>query len=392
MTTAGLWDADPFPAPDIPVARPCLPTADSILPYLREIDASRWYSNNGPLNQRFQRALKARFDVGHVVCGANATLGLTLALMAQRPAKGSLCMMPSWTFAASAHAAILAELVPWFVDVDPETQQLLPEAAAEFLRQAPARVGAVMPVMPFGRPIGSSNWDRFKNETGLAVAIDAAAAFDTLTPSQAPAVISLHATKALGIGEGCLITSNDGALIAEIAKVANFGFANSREAVTPALNGKLSEYAAAVGLAALDNWPQTRADYRRVAVSYRRSLAAISGISFPQGFGEQWIASTVTLGLPAGSMDRTLSALAAAGIGVRRWWGGGLHRHAAFADLPRMPMPVTETLVATQLGLPCWTDLPDETIARICSVLSDATAARTSGLGHLNSPSMLQTF
>ena len=92
--TSKLWDADPDPTPDVPVARPRLPTADDILPYLREIDANRWYSNNGPLNQRFQEGLRARIAVGHVVCLANATLGLALALMAQKPAKGSLCMMP----------------------------------------------------------------------------------------------------------------------------------------------------------------------------------------------------------------------------------------------------------------------------------------------------------
>lgn len=283
-------------------------------------------------------------------------------------------MMPSWTFAASAHAAILAGLVPWLVDVDLDSQQLLPEASAEFLRQAPGHVGAVMPVMPFGRPMDLANWDGFKSETGLAVVIDAAAAFDTLTPSQVPAVVSLHATKALGIGEGCLIASNDGVLIGEIAKAANFGFLGSREAISPALNGKLSEYGAAVGLAALDVWPHTRAAYKHVAMSYRRSLAPVSGVSLPAGFGERWISSTVTVGLPLGSMDRALTALTETGIGVRRWWGGGLHRQAAFAHLPKMPLPITDTLVATQLGLPCWTDLADKTIFRICEILAEALA------------------
>ncbi|MER8514366.1 DegT/DnrJ/EryC1/StrS family aminotransferase [Mesorhizobium sp. M1060] len=375
MNADGLWDADPGPAPDVPVSRPRLPTGDSILPYLHEIDATRWYSNNGPLNRRFQEALKTRTAAGHVVCGANATLGLALALMAQKPAKGSLCMMPSWTFAASAHAAVLAGLVPWLVDVDLDSQQLLPESAAELLRQAPGGVGAVMPVMPFGRPIGVANWDRFKSDTGLAVVIDAAAAFDTLTPSRVPAVVSLHATKALGIGEGCFIASDDGSLIEEIAEGANFGFSNSREAVRPALNGKLSEYGAAVGLAALELWPHTRAAYKRVATSYSRSLGSISGLSLPEGFGEKWISSTVTIGLPPGSMDRALTALAKGGVGVRRWWGGGLHRHAAFEHFPRLPLQTTDILVATQLGLPCWTDLADETISRICSILSEVAAA-----------------
>ena len=373
--TGRLWDADPDPAPDVPVARPRLPTTDDILPYLREIDANRWYSNNGPLNQRFQEALGARIAVGHIVCLANATLGLALALMAQKPAKGSLCMMPSWTFAASAHAAVLAGLVPWLVDVDLATQQLLPEAAIQLLGQAPGKVGAVMPVMPFGGPMNAANWDQFKNDTDLAVAIDAAAAFDSLTPSRVPAVVSLHATKALGVGEGCFIASDDGALIDGIVKAANFGFANSREATSPALNGKLSEYSAAVGLAALDGWAPTRAAYQRVAGVYCRSLDSACGLNLPNGFGERWISSTVNVGLPSDSMERELMVLTQAGIGVRRWWGGGLHRHAAFEHFPRVTLPVTETLVATQLGLPCWTDLPDEAISRICSILTEEVSA-----------------
>ncbi|MEI9417387.1 DegT/DnrJ/EryC1/StrS family aminotransferase [Mesorhizobium sp. Cs1321R2N1] len=372
--TSQLWDADPDPPPDIPVARPRLPMADDILPYLREIDANRWYSNNGPLNQRFQEILKAHVSANHVVCLANATLGLALALMAQKPARGSLCMTPSWTFAASAHAAVVAGLVPWLVDVDLSTQQLLPEAAAELIRQAPGKVGAVMPVMPFGCPMGPGNWDRFKNDTGLAVVIDAAAAFDTLRASRVPAVVSLHATKTLGIGEGCFVASNDGSLIEEIGKAANFGFANSREATSPALNGKLSEYGSAVGLAALEAWPHTRAAYKRVATGYRRALGSISELSLPEGFGEKWISSTVTIGLPPGLMDREIKALSKAGIGVRRWWGGGLHRHVAFEHLPRMPLPVTDMLVATQLGLPCSTDLADETIFRICGIVAEAAA------------------
>jgi dTDP-4-amino-4,6-dideoxygalactose transaminase len=374
LKTDRFWDADPALAPDVPVAIPCLPKTDDIVPYLREIDASRWYSNNGPLIQRFQEALKTQFATGHVVCAANATLGLALALMAQRPAKGSLCMMPSWTFAASAHAAILAGLVPWLVDVDFDTQQLLPEAAAELLSRSPRPVGAIMPVMPFGQPMAVARWDQFQNDTGLAVVIDAAAAFDTLTPSRVPAVVSLHATKVLGIGEGCFVASDDGGLIEEIATRANFGFANSREAVSLALNGKLSEYSAAVGLAALEGWPRSRAAYKRVARTYRRWLGHISGLSMPEGLGERWISSTITVGLPQGSMDRAVAALTEAGIGVRRWWGGGLHRHAAFEHLPRVPLPVTDTLAATQLGLPCWIDLPDETISRVCSLLREAVA------------------
>jgi dTDP-4-amino-4,6-dideoxygalactose transaminase len=373
MNGAAYWQADPKPGPRIPVAKPRLPSAEAILPYLRQIDASRWYSNGGPLNAMLQERLQSHTGARHVVCGANGTLGLALALLAQGVRRTSLCLVPAWTFAASAHAAMLAGLVPWLVDVDPKTHQLTPGAVKALLPKAPGPVGAVMPVMPFGSPMDAAAWDAFKAETGLAVVIDAAAGFDTVRASHVPTVVSLHATKVLGIGEGCLVASNDTALIERVVQLANFGFWNTREALVPALNAKLSEYGAAVGLAAIADWPRTRADFVRVGNDYRRLLPQAAGVEVQTGFAQAWIASTVMVSLPAGTMAQTLAALSEAGIGVRRWWGGGLHRHAAFATCPRTALPITDLLVETQLGLPCWPDLPDEQIGYICRTIAAAT-------------------
>ena len=63
-----------------------------------------------------------------------------------------------------------------------------------------------MPVVPFGQPIDVAAWDRFAAATGLPVVIDAAAGFDTLVPGRIPTVVSLHATKVLGAGEGAFVT------------------------------------------------------------------------------------------------------------------------------------------------------------------------------------------
>ena len=75
---------------------------------------------------------------------ANATVGLTLALLASEVAPGSLCMVPAWTFAATGHAIELAGLVPWIVDVDAKSWALEPDAARELLRDAPGPVEAVI--------------------------------------------------------------------------------------------------------------------------------------------------------------------------------------------------------------------------------------------------------
>src|SRR4051812_20194570 len=139
----------------LPVMRPKLPPAPALLPYLGRIDDSRIYSNYGPLSAEFETRLSQHFGLQAlgVTTVCNGTVGLALALMAQEPRPGTLCVIPGWTFIASAQAAQMAGLVPYFVDVDPETWALDPRTVSEALSQAPGEVSAVMPVVPFGRPI-----------------------------------------------------------------------------------------------------------------------------------------------------------------------------------------------------------------------------------------------
>lgn len=367
--TDSYWQYEAAVDLELPVAKPRLPFADEILPYLRRIDQSRWYSNGGPLVQEFEARLAPHAGDGAVATVANATVGLTLALLTYDLPPGSLCMVPAWTFAATAHAIELAGLVPWIVDVDAESWALEPDAARQLLSEAPGPVSAIMPVSPFGHPIDFAAWSSFRNETGVAVVIDAAAMFDTIQTGSVPAVVSLHATKVLGVGEGGFVVVNDPGFIQELQKRANFGFWGSREATAPSFNGKLSEYGAAVGLAALDTWKATRADFARVAAAYRDGFAEQSKVLLQEGFGERWVSSTVIVAVEDAGAEAVGRALAAQRIGTRRWWGGGLHRHGAFAKFPRGKTDRTEKLADNVIGLPCWRDLPNDKIEQICDIV-----------------------
>jgi dTDP-4-amino-4,6-dideoxygalactose transaminase len=360
----------------IPVMRPMLPTAEHLLPYLKQIDHARIYSNFGPLTLSLERRLGAHFDVPEtaVLTVANATLGLALALLAQQVRPGTLCVLPAWTFIASAHAAKLAGLVPYFVDVDAGTWAIDPASAADLIARAPAQVGAVMPVVPFGQPIDLAAWDRFRASTGIPVVIDAAAAFDSLLATETPAVVSLHATKTLGVGEGGFVMSTNQSLIKEIRTRANFGFRTARTAVVPAVNAKLSEYHAAVGLAALDEWPRARAEWAAVAGAYRRALSESNRVRFQNGFGESWVSSTCNLSVaefPAAQIEGVLSN---AGIDSRRWWGNGAHAHPAIAACPRASLPTTERLVHSTIGVPLFRDMTAADIGRVADSILAAEA------------------
>lgn len=354
--------------PAIPVMRPRLPDADALLPYLRRIDQTRLYSNMGPLACELAARLQDRFNApAHPV--ANATLGLAATLMAFGLPAGSLCMVPAWTFAASAHAILLAGLVPFLVDVDEASGMLGPDMAADYCARAPAPVGAVMPVSAFGRPVDMSGWQDFHRRHQIAVAVDAAAGFDTAMGGDVPVVVSLHATKVLGAGEGAFILCRDTQFLRRCAAITTFGFSGDRHAQMAGMNAKLSEYHAATTLAALDQWPQNRREI--LALTARLADMLPQPMGWRAELTRPFAANTVNLEFPGGwqAAERRFTAAA---IETRRWWGPGLHRHAAFAHCPQLPTPETDRRAAQTLGLPFHCDLDGEAVERI------AAAARAS--------------
>lgn len=355
------------------VARPRLPPAEAILPYLQRIDEARWYSNFGPLLTELEGRLAERLrPASHVLTVSNATQALTLALQAMDLPAGGHVVLPAWTFVATAHAVVQAGLRPWFVDVDPQTWMLDPAAVAALAPELRREACAVIPVCAFGALPDLAAWRAFREATGVPVLIDAAAAFDTLADARLPAVVSLHATKALGLGEGGYLATEDAALAARVRQLTTFGFKGSRESLVTATNAKLSEYTAAVGLAALDAWPADRLRWRRAAQHLRIALVGQPQVSFQEGWGTDWVTSVCTVGLPPGSAARVAASLLEDGVDTRQWWGGGCHASRAFADCRREPLPVTAALAASTLGLPFSIDMDEDAIARLAGALERA--------------------
>ncbi len=359
----------------IAVARPLLPPTDALLPYLRRIDTARIYTNLGPLARELEDRVSRHFNVqsGSVVTVANATQGLTLALQAQGARPGTLCLMPAWTFAASGHAAVAAGLRPYFLDVDAGDWCLRPSAVLAAVRRlGTEQVGAIMPVAPFGGRVDSAAWDVFYEQTRVPVVVDAAAAFDSLRPSAVPAVVSLHATKVLGAGEGGFVLSSNHHLTIDIQRRSNFGFYGAREARVAATNAKMSEYAAAVGLASLDRWQETRSCWEAVANVYRKCLKACPGVAHMPGL-DSTVSSTfvVEVEKSLGTVIALAMGLAEQGISTRRWWGEGLRNEAAFSAFASDPLPVTTRLGRQTIGLPCSLDLTASEINRVCNAMNN---------------------
>jgi len=306
---------------------------------------------------------------------SNGTSALTLLLQASGARPGSRCLMPSWTFIASAGAVAAAGLVPHFVDICPSTW--VPDPAEMQILAARHDVGSILVVSPFGAPLDMPMWDRLQQATGIPLVIDGAAAFDTLRvdgpmPAGAcPIIVSLHATKVFGIGEGGAVLCRNPEIMERVRRLAQFGFLGTREAMLPGINAKLSEYGAAVGLAGLDTWADTRARWQGVTRQYQTSLP--HGMETVPAFGPGWVSSTLNVLCPVGRPDMA-AALASAGISTLQWWGPGCHAQPAFRNCPSEALPVTDAFAARSMGLPFWQDLAPRQIDSVCHAIERCAA------------------
>lgn len=361
----------------IEIMRPLLPSAAHILPYLTRIDEARWYSNFGPLERELRRRLATHFSVTseHIVTAASATAGLISVLRALNLPRDSYCLIPSWTFVATPAAAIAAELKPYFIDVEESTWALDPEAVKQQITRINGVIGAVMVVAPFGKTVDIAAWDAFTAETSIPVVIDAASCIDSfraVTFGKTAVVFSMHATKIIGIGEGAAIISTDTGLLRHVMEQTNFGY-YTRRISTPGINSKLSEYSAAVGLAALDVWPERRAQWQATTDYYRTLLAPVCAkhsleLWLPP---EDSVSTTCQIRLPTPTADRVISQLQVRGIKARQWWDKGCHTQPAYAHYARADLSVTEKLGASTVALPFYADIPRAHLERVASVLDD---------------------
>lgn len=363
--------------------RPLMPPAEQLLPYLQRADRARRYSNHGELVLEFERRLASllRVERDRVVSASSGTAALVGAILGTagraRPER-PLALCPSYTFVATASALEQCGYTPYLLDVDADTWQLDPVGLAR--HPMIERAGLVVPVAVYGRPIDQAPWCALSEQSGVAVVIDGATSIEALARSAAwhagriPVALSFHATKAFSTGEGGAVIGGDAASTEQIFRALNFGFLGNRESLTASINGKMSEYHAAVGLVQCDSWAARRAAFAGVADRYRSAFGAAGlGARFR---GAPDIASNYALF----QFDDAATRLSAQRllehdhIESRLWYGPGLHRQPYYAALPGDRLPVTDALAACLLGLPMAQDLRTGDVERVVSCVARAMA------------------
>ena len=388
------------PAP-ICVTQPELPPLDEFLPYLRQIWDTRQLSNGGPFHRQFELELAAYLGVQHVSLFTNATIALVTALQALR-ISGEVITTP-YSFVATAHSLMWNGIRPVFADIDPQTLNLDPDAIEAAITP---QTTAIMPVHCYGQPCDVERIQRIADDYNLKVIYDAAHAFGvrinqggdwhSLLRHGDLSVLSFHATKVFNTFEGGAIVSPDARSKQHIDHLKNFGFVNETTVVATGINGKMSEFNAALGLVQLRHVDQAIARRRMIESLYRSSLEGLPGLRFLAPLtnatrNHSYMPVLVNDDF-AVSRDDLYHWLRQHGVMARRYFHPLISDFPMYRQLPsaeRGRLPVAAAASAQVLCLPIYPSLANEDVERIAALVR--TAKPTAAAAPVAHPAALAT-
>ncbi|MEE3326013.1 MAG: DegT/DnrJ/EryC1/StrS family aminotransferase [Myxococcota bacterium] len=272
-----------MPKKPIYVTQPFLPPLEEFAPYLEQIWESKILTNNGPAHQELEEALGEYLGVEHIALFTNCTLALVTGLQSLG-IRGEVITTP-YSFVATSHSLLWNDIKPVFVDIDPDTFNLDP---AKIEGAITPETTAILPVHCYGRPCDVDEIQRIADNYNLKVIYDAAHAFGVQDDRGSVlkhgdfSALSFHATKTFTTFEGGAIVCPDAKTKKHIDHLKNFGFADEVTVVAPGINGKMSEFSAALGLLQLKHIDRAIEKRKLIDTTYRDQLSGVKGIRCPE--------------------------------------------------------------------------------------------------------------
>jgi dTDP-4-amino-4,6-dideoxygalactose transaminase len=380
--------------PRIPLSEPCLNGRE--LEYLAQCVDTNMVSSVGPFVERFEAAFAEFVGVPYAVACSSGTAALHVAMLLSRIAPGDCVAVSSFTFIASVNAVTYAGADPLLVDSEMRTWNLDTEElhdhvvqASEDGRRLPKAIEAVHVL---GRPADLEPLLELHDHFGTLIIEDAAESLGAKYPSGPSAghqvgtvgdigCFSFNGNKVITTGGGGMIVTTDTAL-AERARHL------TTQARLPGpdydhdevgYNYRMTNVAAALGLAQLEQLPEFLARKRDIADRYRAGFEDVERLLFasiPRDMCASWWLSSVLL-RDVASRDSTINALQRMGIEIRRLWKP-IHKQRPYQNALRIGGTRAEELHARGIALPSSVHLSVEAQQRvidaIISVLSNDNA------------------
>lgn len=349
--------------------------------YVLDCLRSGWISSKGQYIAAFEDRFAEFIGVRHALSVCNGTVALHVALAALGIGPGDEVIVPTFTYIAPVNAVVYCGATPVFVDADPDTWQLDPN---DVYRRITPKTKAIIVVHLYGHPAEMNALTTLAQEHGLFIVEDCAEAFGATYQGKHVgtfgdiATFSFYGNKTITTGEGGMVTTNDDMLAERIRRLKGQGLAPYREYWHDIIgyNYRMTNVAAAIGLAQLENASLFLDRKRTIAQRYRHLLADTHLVfqhESPEVQHSWWMISV--LAPTAQERDHLRQALARHGIETR----------PTFYPVHTMPMyshryerhRVAESLGLRGINLPSYPSLRDEQIEEICHVLRNALGQLT---------------
>jgi dTDP-4-amino-4,6-dideoxygalactose transaminase len=371
----------------LPFLRPNPPKLSELVDQLRAIENSHVFSNYGPVNTLFERSMISQLFAGNGACVSvcNATIGLMLAIRLtlgmKADARKKYALMPSFTFAAAAHAAIWTGLTPLLCDIEPDTWLPASSSENELLERYKDEIAVIVPYATFGNNLDLDRYDRLSRQYNIPVVIDAAASLGSFhddgsnfgTGFRHPIIYSMHVTKTFATSEGGLIYCADSSKVDKLRSMGNFGFEQPRNATLPGLNSKLSEISALLALTKLSGFDEIVRHRLELVKTYQHQLTAWV---FQRRLGRSDAYQFVSVLPPAphaARREHILHQLTAAGIGFGKYFDPPLAAQPYFRDVcVSGELKETSRIASQVISLPLSDAMTAADVIKVCTVLQDA--------------------
>jgi dTDP-4-amino-4,6-dideoxygalactose transaminase len=348
------------------VTQPYLPPLEEFIPYLQQIWDKKILTNSGPFHQQLEQALCDYLGVKHIALFTNGTIALVTALQALR-VTGEVITTP-YSFVATSHSLLWNGIKPVFVDIDPHTLNLDP---AKIEAAITPQTTAILPVHCYGHPCDVAAIQNIADNYNLKVIYDAAHAFGvqdaegSILRHGELSVLSFHATKVFNTFEGGAIVCPDAKTKERIDHLKNFGFVGDTKVVAPGINGKMSEFNAALGLLQLKYIDHAIARRREIDAAYREQLTGVKGIRCVSNDREvvancSYFPIFVDADFPI-SRDELFQRLINMGIHPRRYFYPLISEFSMYRSLPSAKsggLPVATAAAQRVICLPIYPELP----------------------------------
>ncbi|MBS3953208.1 MAG: DegT/DnrJ/EryC1/StrS family aminotransferase [Methylomicrobium sp.] len=326
----------------------------------------------GPNVQNFEKEAAEYLGVKHAVGVASGTDALHLALLAEGIGAGDEVITTPFTFIATAEAICYVGATPVFVDIDPKTFNIDPDAIEQAIT---SKTKAIMPVHLFGQPADLTRIQQLCKKHGLKLIEDCAQSFGARVNGRqtgsfgSSAGFSFFPSKNLGaFGDGGLVVTQSDEIAEKLKMYHNHGSKVRYYHDVIGYNSRLDDMQAVILRVKLKRIEQYNAGRRRAAHLYSELMADLPlSTPFEDGLGEHVYHQYTLL---CDRRDDVLKALQDQQIGCAVYYPVPLHKQNVFKDAyAHVKLPVTEQVAATCLSLPICPSLEDKTIEQIVGVI-----------------------